>query len=95
MNYLGGLVSVRLTVDNLKHQVMAVLPQFADDMKASIEREVEAAVRGFDFAKEVKETTERELREQIKYAVGRAVSEVFSDPEIKQRVLNHVKERLG
>ena len=90
----AGFVTVKLTVDNLKHQIMSVLPNFADDMKISMEREVEAAVRNFDFAGEVKRATEKELKEQVAYAVRRAIEDTCRDPKFRERIADAVRNQI-
>lgn len=96
---LAGLVEVRLTVDRLRHQIMAFLPEHSETIRASIEQAVENAVDRFDWLGEVKKVTESVIRETISREIRRAVENVAWDAELKKKmqetVVDAIRDQLG
>ena len=88
---LDGFPIVRLTVENMRHQVLAALGPHFDGLKAATEHAVEAVVRDFDVNGAVAADARRAIQDQIRRTVEDVVAEVFRSAEVREAV----REAIG
>ena len=83
MDAMAGIFTVRLTVDGLRHSIIAALPAHEKTMRESMERAVDEAVKAFDFKTEVKKAAAKELQEMVRYSVAAALAEAMRSEKVQ------------
>lgn len=91
---IGGLYTVRLTVEGMKHAIEQCLIDHDSSLRASVEAELKAVVARFDFGEAVREAATSVLRTTVTQALDRAVRDAFMDPSVNQQLNDMVREHL-
>jgi len=68
-----GFVSVRLTVDGIKHEIIRALTLYEKNLQKDIEGAVKKAIDNFDFEKELACQVDIAIKEAIARAVQNAL----------------------
>jgi hypothetical protein len=92
---MGGLCSVQLVVNSMKHSIEAILPQHANDLRVAIERELASAIKNFDFNAEIRKAADLIIREKMRYAISLAIDLALREKEVQQRIASKVSQILA
>jgi hypothetical protein len=84
MNY----VSVKLTVDRMRHEIVAALMDHETDLRRMAEQELDKAIAAFDWEAEVQSIA----RDVICKSIGVALEEIVSGWAFKEMVREAMKE---
>jgi len=61
---------VRLTVEQMKHQILHYLPGFHEQIRDQVEAEIESALANYDFGAEVESAVHEALNNGLKRYFG-------------------------
>lgn len=75
---MGGMISVKIVIDQLRSQIENHMMDHCDIIKASISHELERAIKNFDFELEVNKIVHLVLKTEIEKIVKQAVEQAVN-----------------
>jgi hypothetical protein len=83
-------VTVRLTVESLRHQIVHAMTGIEGEITAEVERQLDAEMKVFDFAALVKDTLRRELHDTVRRHIEAAFSKLRFDSAVREGVVRQI-----
>lgn len=83
--------SIRVTLDGVRHTLQAMLSN-GDAWREAMGAEIDKALSGFDWEREVTEAARKVVQEQVRFAVERAVRDVFNEEAVRGAVERAARE---
>lgn len=82
---MPGMI-IRLEIDEMKYQVMHHLGSHHKEIEDAVKEHLDAALKGLDFQKMLREAAQHALYEAIREALKRAVTDAFYDHTVKDNL---------
>lgn len=85
---------IRLELEGVRYHVVHALAQRNEEMEKAVAAGVDAALKEFDFAGEVRRQAEHALKEHVARAVTHAIVGILVDRDVQAAVRKAVEDAL-
>jgi hypothetical protein len=86
---------VRLTIDHMRHQIVSGFSGYIDGLKETVEHEVDAAVKAFDFESEIRRMSAGLLHQAINDSLKQAFSTLAWDAAMRKALAQVLLDKVG
>lgn len=91
---IGGLYSVRMTLEGIRHSIEQVLLDHDGSLRATVETELKNAIAQFDFPGEVQHCARDVIHRLVGQVVEQEIRNSFNDPEISKLLKSILADNL-